>query len=156
MNIGIIVYSRTGHTLTVARQLQERLTADGHRVTLEELETIEPLDLSATTADLKTIPPLDGYEALVLGSPVNGSRMSAPMKSYLDQIPSLRGKRVALLLTHFFPRGWGANQTFEQMTEACESKGATICGRGNVRWTSLRRGRQIAQAVESVASCLPS
>lgn len=156
MNIGIIVYSRSGHTLTVARKLEQRLTADGHKVTLEQLETVGQVDLSATTAELKTVPGVETYDAFVLGTPVNGGRMSAPMKSYLDEIPSLAGKRVALLLTHFFPSQWGANQTFEQMTEVCESKGATVVGSGDARWTSLRRRRQIAQAVESVASCLAS
>jgi flavodoxin len=38
MNIAIVVYSRTGHTLSVARKLEERLTADGQTVTLEQLE----------------------------------------------------------------------------------------------------------------------
>lgn len=154
MNIGIIVFSHTGHTLRVARKLEERLIRDGRDVRLEELEPVEPLNLSATTAPLKSIPAIDQYDALVLGTPVNGARMSAPMKSYLDKITSLRSKRVALLLTHFLPRQWGAHQTIAQMTEACESKGATVIGSGDVRWMSLRRGRQIAQAVESVARCL--
>jgi len=156
VKIGIIVYSRTGHTLSVAKRLEDRLMADGHDVTLEQLETVGPVDLSATTAALKTKPTIDPYDALVLGSPVNGGRMSAPMNSYLDQVRSLEGKRVALLLTHFFPQGWGANQTIEQMTEVCESKGATICGSGDVRWLSLRRQRQISQAVDSLAKCFES
>ena len=154
MNIGIIVFSHTGHTLKVTRKLEERLIRDGHDVTLEQLKPVKPLNLSATTAPLKRIPAIDAYDALVLGTPVNGGRMSAPMRSFLDDTSSLQSKRVALLLTHFFPRQWGANQTFEQMTEICKSKGATVCGKGDVRWTSLRRRRQIAQAVDSVASCL--
>ena len=156
MDIGIIIYSRTGHTLSVARKLEKRLAADGHDVTLEELKAVEPLDLSATTADLKSIPAIDTYDALVLGSPVNGGRMSAPMKRYLDEIPSLQGKKAVLLLTHFLPKAWGANQTFEQMTEVCEAKGATVCGTGDVWWTSLRRGRQISRAVDDLAHCLES
>ncbi len=154
MTIGIIVYSHTGHTLSVARKLEKRLAADGHDVTLEQLETAGPVDLSATTAALKTKPPIDAHDALVLGSPVNGGRMSAAMKSYLDQIPSLAGKRVAILLTHFFPSAWGANQTIEQITEVCESKGATVIGSGDVRWFSLRRKRRIAEAVESLSDLL--
>lgn len=154
MSVGIIVYSRTGHTLSVARKLEERLAAKGHDVTLEQLETVEPLDLSATTAALKETPPIERYDVVVFGSPVNGGRMSAPMRTCLDRIPSLRGKTVMLLLTHFFPRVWGANQTIEEMTEVCASKGATVSGSGDVRWTSLRRGRQIANAVESLSSCL--
>jgi menaquinone-dependent protoporphyrinogen IX oxidase len=156
VNIGIIVYSRTGHTLSVARKLEESLTKNGHHVTLKELETVGGVDLSATTAALKNKPPIGPYDALVLGSPVNGGRMSAPMHSYLDQVGSLEGKRIAFLLTHFFPRAWGTNQTIEQMTEVCESKGAAICGSGDVRWPSLRRRRQISRAVDNLTTCLES
>ena len=138
----------------MARKLEERLALDGHAVTVEQLEAVEPLDLSATTAALKSEPPIDVYDAVVLGSPVNGGRMSAPMKTYLDQIPSLQGKRIAILLTHFFFQSWGANQTVEQMTEASESKGAMVCGVENVRWLSLRRRKQISEAVERLARCL--
>jgi multimeric flavodoxin WrbA len=156
MKIGIIVYSHTGHTLSVARKLQQRLASDGHAVTLEQLHIAGPVNLSATTAPLKNRPPVNSYDALLFGSPVNGGRMSAAMNSYLEQVPSLRGRQVALLLTHFFPKGWGANQTIAQMTEVCRSKGAQVCGSGNVRWTSLRRRRQIAGAIDSLASCFAS
>lgn len=40
MNIGIIVYSLSGHTLALAVQLKEALSADGHEVTLERVETV--------------------------------------------------------------------------------------------------------------------
>jgi flavodoxin len=151
MNVGIIVYSRTDHTLSVARKLEERLSADGHAVTLEQLEIAGPVNPSATRAALKTRHAIDPYDALVFGSPVNGGRMSAAMNSYLEQVPSLQGKKVFLLLTHFFFRGWGAEQTIAQMTEVCESKGAAVRGSGTVRWTSLRRRRQIARAVDSLS-----
>lgn len=151
MTIGIIVYSRTGHTLIVARKLQDDLVADGHDVMMEQLETVGPVNPSATTAALKTVPAIEHYDVVVLGSPVNGGRMSAPMRSYLDEVPSLEGKRIALLLTHFFPRGWGANQTIEEMTNACESTGATVIGSGDVQWFSLRRRRRIAEAVEDLS-----
>lgn len=42
MNIGIIVYSISGHTLSVAAKLGEKLSAAGHAVTLERLETEVP------------------------------------------------------------------------------------------------------------------
>jgi len=37
MNIGIIVYSQTGNTLSVAKKLEERLSAAGHSVNLEQV-----------------------------------------------------------------------------------------------------------------------
>jgi len=156
MNIAIIVYSRTGHTLSVAEALGKRLSADGHEVTLEQLEIEGPVDLSAATAKLKARPSIAPYDGLVLGTPVNGGRMSAAMNSYLEQVPTLHGKRVAFLLTHFFVRGWGANQTVRQMTEVCQSKGADVRGTGTVRWTGLGRRRRISTTLDEVAGCFDS
>jgi len=152
MNIGMIVYSRTGHTLSVAMKLKEKLSIAGHMVTLEQLETAGPVSLSATSAELKTMPAIDAYEALVFGCPVQGGVPAPPMVSYLEQVASLEGKQVACLVTGFFPAGWGRNQTVAQMREICKSKGATVCGAGSVGWFSLRRKRQISKVVDSLSA----
>ena len=150
MNVGIIVYSRTGHTLAVAVKLKEKLSAAGHEVTLEQLETVGPLSLGATSAKLKTRPAIDAYEALVFGAPVQGGIPAPPMASYLEQVAPLENKQVACLVTGVFPAGWGRNQTVAQMEEICASKGATVCGSGSVGWWSLGRKRQIAEVVDSL------
>jgi flavodoxin len=38
--IGLIVYSQTGNTLSLAQKVEEKLPAAGHDVTLEHLKTI--------------------------------------------------------------------------------------------------------------------
>ena len=151
MNIGIIVYSHTGHTLAVAERLKETLSAAGHSVSLERLETVGPVALGATDARLKNKPEIDGYEALVLGTAVRGGEPAPPMAGYLDQLPSLEGIRVACLATGFFPAQWGQNQTLAKMAEVCASKGATVCGSGSVRWPALRRKRRTSEVVEEMA-----
>ena len=92
MKIGMIVYSRTGHTLSVAMKLKEKLSIAGHMVTLEQLETAGPVSLSATSAELETMPAIDAYEALVFGCPVQGGVPAPPMMSFLEQVASLKGK----------------------------------------------------------------
>lgn len=72
MNIGLIVYSRTGHTRSVAMKLKEKLSACGNVVTLEQLETVGPVSLSATSAEVRAKPTIDAFEALVCASPVQG------------------------------------------------------------------------------------
>jgi hypothetical protein len=151
MNIGIIVYSHTGHTLAVAERLKETLSAAGHSVNLERLETVGPVALAATEVQLKNVPPADGYEALVLGTAVRGGQPAPAMAGYLDQLPSLAGIQVACLATGFFPAQWGQNQTLARMAEVCTSKGATVCGSGSVRWPSLRRKRRTAAVVSELA-----
>jgi flavodoxin len=151
MNIGIIVYSLTDHTLTVAMRLKEKLSATGHTVTLERIETVGPAKPQFENADLKTKPATDGYDALVFACPVRGGAVPPPMKRYLEQIPSLQDKKVACLVTHFFRREWGANQVLAAMRQICESKGATVCGSGDVQWFSVHRRRQISQVVADLS-----
>jgi len=112
------------------------------------------VSLGATDALLETVPEIDLYDALVFATPVRGGTPAPPMASYLEQITSLVGKRVACLVTGVFPAGWGRNQTLAQMAETCASKGAAVCGLGSVGWWSLGRRRQIAVVVDDLASCL--
>jgi flavodoxin len=152
MKIGLIVYSQTGHTLAVALKLKEKLTTNGHTVTLERIETTGAVRPSDTHVELKTAPAIDAYDALVLGTPVWGGTPAVPMRNYLEKIPSLAGKKVACLVTGFFPAGWGRNQAIAKMNASCEAKGATIHGSGSVGWFSLKRQQQIAAAVDSVSA----
>jgi flavodoxin len=151
MNVGIIVYSRTGHTLSVAVKLEEALSAAGHTVNLAPVEAAGPVKPGATDVPLKTRPAIEGYDALVFAAPVWGGRPAPPMAAYLEQLPSMEGTQVACLVTGFFPPGLGRNQALARMTETCTAKGATLCGTGSVGWLSLNRKRQIARVVAGLS-----
>lgn len=152
MKIGMIVYSHSGNTLSVAEKLKERLSAAGHTVTLERLETVAPATLATESDPLKAQPAVDSYDALVLGCPVRGGTPAPPMLTFLEQVESLQGKQVALLVTGFFPfAGWGREQTIAQLKEICDSKGATFQGAESVGWFSLSRKRQISDAVDGLS-----
>ena len=140
MNIGIVVQSQTGHTLSVAERLREALTVAGHSVRLERVGT----------ADARSA--IDASDALVFATGVQGGQPAPPMASYMAQLPVLQGKQVACLATGFFPvAGWGRDQTLAKMQEVCEARGATICGSGSVGWFSLSRRRQIGEVVETLS-----
>jgi NAD(P)H dehydrogenase (quinone) len=156
MSIGIVVHSQTGHTLSLAVILKERLLAAGHAVTLEQVEPFGRAKPGAANVQLKTKPEIDAYDALVFGCPVWGGVMSSAMTSYLEQATSLQGKRVACLATHIFPPGLGGNQTISHMKEICESKGAIVCGSGSVSWFPLGRKRRIAEVVNDLIRALES
>ncbi len=94
MNIGIIVCSRTGHTLSVAERLKKKLSADSHAVTLNRVETACKVPLGAATAELKTKPAIEPYDILVFGCPVQGGVPSPPMTVYPEQVATLEGKRL--------------------------------------------------------------
>ena len=118
-------------------KLKENLSAAGHAVTLERVETIGPAKLSCEDAALKSQPTLDTYDTVIFGCPVRGGTPAPPMARYLEQIPSLAG--------------WGRDQTIAQLKETCESKSANVRGAESVGWFSLNRGRQISRAVDSLS-----
>jgi flavodoxin len=150
MNIGIIVYSHAGHALSVATKLQQRLMEAGHQVTLEQLETVHPLQRGDTTAELRARPAADGYDALVFACPVRGGMPAPPMRVYLEGISSLADKHVAILVTGVMPFAWGRKQTLAQMKGMCESRGATVCGLGSV-WVGPGRDRRADEVADRVS-----
>ncbi len=155
MKVGIIVYSLGNHTWTAAQRLQEKLLAAGHQATLERVEMVGPARANAEAqAALKTTPTTDGYDIVLFGSPVRGGTIAPPMRRYLEQLPSLQGKRVVCFMTHFFRREWGANQALAQMKALCESKGAVVAGVGDARSFGWGRKRQAAQMVDALSGLL--
>ncbi len=153
MNIGLIVHSDTGNTLSVAERLQQKLAALGHATALER---VEPVDRSRVKdVKLKAVPDPLKHDALVFGAPVHAFSLSPAMRAYLDQVPSLGDKRVACFVTQFFPFAWmGGTRALRQMTRACQAKGATVCGVGIVNWSRRSRERRISQLVDDLARCL--
>jgi len=154
MKIGIIVFSQTGNTHSVALRLKEQLSAAGHSANVERVEISGELGRGATNFQLKTRPEVDPYDALVFGAPVMAFSLSPVMTSYLEQIASLQNRKVACLVTQFFPYPWlGGNRAIGQMRKICEMKGATVCGTGIVNWSRKRRDQQIAQVVDRLSRC---
>ena len=150
MKIVLIYFSHMGHTKQVIDKAVEELKNHGHQVTRVALETVEPLNLSSETADIKSVPPISEYQGIILGTPVHGGRMSAPMRGFLDSVPSLSGKSAAVIITHFFREGWGAVQTIRELRKFITEKGGNYLGAVNVKWLSLSRKRSIQSAVRDL------
>ena len=151
MNIGMIVYSQTGNTYSVAQKLEEKLTAAGHTVAMERIEVIGDV-APGQPVQFKTLPDATKYDTLVFGSPVQGFSLCQAMVDYLKQVTSLQDKKVAFLVTEFFPYPWmGGNRAVRQMTGICKSKGASVCGSGIVNWSKKRREQQIVEVVDHLS-----
>ncbi|HUT86844.1 MAG TPA: flavodoxin [Candidatus Heimdallarchaeota archaeon] len=153
MNIGIIVYSQTGNTLSVAEKLKEKLAAVRHVVVLEQVTVAGGRKSGDRAFQLETRPDVAQYEALIFGSAVEAFSLSAVLATYLRGIGSLEGKQVACLVTQSFPYPWmGGNRAIRQMRRICESKGATVRGSAIVNWAKSRRAKTTAQAIERLSS----
>ena len=132
MRIGIIVHSQTGHTFSVAEKLQEKLSAAGHTVDLERLQTVGEAKLGAKV-NFEALPDIGTYDALVFGAPVQAFSLSSVMQVYLGQITAVQGKRVAFLVTQQSPFSWmGGTRALRQFRNANGLRGAVFCGTGLV------------------------
>lgn len=153
MKVGIIVYSKTGNTLSVAQELQEKLLADGHSVKLEQIIAADDQQMDKAKVQFSGKPDLATYDVLLFGAPVWGFSLSAIMEAYLMQAEALQGKKVGCFVTQQFPYPWlGGNRSIKQMKKLCESKGAKVGATGVVNWSSKQRKEKISDTVEKLSA----
>ena len=152
MKIGIIIYSQTGNTFSVAQKLQKKLITEGHLVDLEKIKVVGKVTPRVKNIKFENLPDAGQYDALVFGSPVQAFSLSSPMSAYLAQVTSLEGKKVALLATQQFPYPWmGGNRTIGQMKKLCESKGAFVTGSGIINWSKSNREQRIVEVIDKLS-----
>ena len=130
MKIGVIFYSRTGHTREVAIAIQERLEREGHHVVLEEVKAKEQKKRKDPVV-LLSQPSIDTYDAVIFGSPVHGFSLSLEMKTYLSGLPSGNAKRAFGFATQGLGGGKRANRQIEAI---CSEKGLRIVETGVITW----------------------
>jgi flavodoxin len=155
MKIGIIVFSHTGNTNSVAMKLKEKLSAAGHSVKIERIMVNDDYKAGRDDFRFKVKPEVNGYDVLVFGAPVWAFSLAAVMQRYLMQITSLKNKKIACFVTQFFPFAWmGGKRACAQIKKICESKGAQVCSSGVVNWAGAkRRVKKINEVVEKISIC---
>jgi NAD(P)H dehydrogenase (quinone) len=152
MKIGIIIYSQTEHTYSVATKLKEKLLADGHDPEIEKVIPTGEVHPGSKTIKFETQPRVDPYDALIFGAPVHAFSLAPAMKAYLEQIKSLQDKKIACYVTKGLPfHRTGGNKAISIMKKICESKGGTVVGTEIIVWRGGRQ-KQIADLVESISS----
>ena len=153
MKTGIIVYSQTGHTLQAARKLMETLRSKGKEAELLEVKA-ESTDAKTNLSKmlLTARPSPEAYEELVFASPVWGFSLSGVMKDYLAGLPSLKGKKIRLFVTHQLPLPWmGGNAAIRQMKKLCEDKGGEVLSSAVISWNEKRRERDLTEMTGRLA-----
>ncbi len=140
MNIGIIVYSETDHTYSVAQKLQDKLSAGGHEVNLEQVVPAAKVNPGELNVNFNSQPETAPYEGLIFGSPVHAFNLAPAMNAYLNQIPSLQDKKIACFVTKGLPfDSTGGNQAIKQMKNVCRARGGTVIGTAIVTWSMSRK-----------------
>jgi hypothetical protein len=79
---------------------------------------------------------------------VQAFALSKVMQMYLEQIPSLQDKKIALFVTKGLPFNWtGGSRAIGQMKKICQAKGGIVYGTEIVVW-SKNRDKKIAELVQ--------
>ena len=148
MKIGIIVYSQTNNTYSVAQKLQEKFMAAGNEVNIEKLVPVGDVHPGSKDIHFETRPDISTYDALIFGSPVHAFSLAPAMKTYLEQVTPLQDKKVALFVTKGLRFNWtGGTRAIGQMKKICQAKGGMIVGTGIIVWNK-QRDEKIAELVE--------
>jgi flavodoxin len=135
MKIGIIVFSQTENSYSVALKLKDKLVESGHEVEVERVVPVGDVPPRAKVVEFQNEPEVSGYDAIVFGSPVHAFTLAPAMNAYLEQISSLEDKKIACFVTKGLPFNWtGGNKAIGIMKKICESKGGTVVGTDIVIW----------------------
>lgn len=144
MKIGIIVYSKTGNTYSVAKRIKDNLIGQVDLIRLDFENEVPPFKI-LTEVDLTS------YDFIVFASPVEAFRLNQRMSQYLNEISNLSGKEVYLFVTQYFKYPWlGGNNAIKQMINICQNKNAEVYGTKVINWTNKKREQQILELVNSL------
>lgn len=148
MNIGIIIYSRTGNTLSVAERLKKSLLEAGHTVTIDRVTAENDEPNANGPARLTYTPSISAYDHVIMGAPVQAFSLTPVMKLYLSQLTQINGRKISCFVTQHFPKAWmGGRQAIKQMSCRIIEKGGIVTETGIVNWTNKAREQQIAGVV---------
>lgn len=153
--IGIIVYSATGNTLSVAERLKDALIKGGKQAEILRFKVEGNARTGVKDLKISEQPDLSLYDAYVFAAPVQGFAVASSMNAYLKQIIELNGKKVVLLTTQHFKYAWmGGNRAIKQMTELSISHGGIVIGSAVINWSRADREEIIVNSVKQLAEKL--
>lgn len=153
MNIGIIVFSRTGNTLAVAEKIRVACAAKGHNAAIEQILVENKDDRSGKPQKITFAPDPARYDRVYLGAAVEAFSLSAVMKAYLDGLSAFDGKAAGVFVTQHFSKPWlGGNRAIRQLRALCRSKGLNVQADGIVNWSNKARDAQITAVADRFAA----
>jgi flavodoxin len=145
MKIAMVIYSRTGHTMSVAEKMESVLKFTEHEVDVHQIIDSH-LKIESRESNVKN---LEDYDVVIFGSPVHAFTLSVPMKRYLKNMPQFTNKKAGCFVTQDAENAfWGGNRSIRQMKKACLKKGANVYATGIVHWTANERDQQINDLIK--------
>ena len=153
MKIGIIVYSQTNNTYSVAEKLGDELKRSGHEVKIDRIVTEGEVKPGDKNIKFKSKPDVREYDGLVFCSPVHAFSLPPAMNEYLKGISSLKGKDSACFVTKNLPFKWtGGTRTVKSMKKIVESKGGSISGSGIIVWRGAGKNPKREKSINDLVN----
>ncbi len=139
MKKAVVFYSLTGNTKIIANLFE------GY----DQLE-VKTSDDNYEYKDIIETPDIFNYDELIFACPTHNFRMAKPMVDFVKQLPSLKGKKINLFITHFLPVKWlGGTQTLKQFKRLIEAKDGTVDHMVSINWKSKYREKLILEMFET-------
>ncbi len=152
MRIGLIIYSQTGNTRSVAGKIRDKLNAAGHNADIDEITIIGDSPAQPGKFELNHIPDPQDYDAVIFGAPVQAFALNPVMKKYMEDLPLLSGKKVAIFITKQLPLLFaGGTGAIAAMKKSCEERGACIAGTEIVVWAEKKRDQTVRRCVDNIS-----
>jgi flavodoxin len=127
MKVGIIVHSQSGHTVTFARAIAERLSKAGIEYDIELLRTKGIVKPRKKHVEFLRLPDISGYDIVLFGAPVWAFTISPAIIAFMRTIKSLKGKKALPFITHsLFAKVCGAERALKIMGAELEELSADL------------------------------
>lgn len=152
MKIGIIIFSNTGNTLSLAERIGDTLKKGRHTVRIEQITTDGDPQKMGNDIKFNNIPKTDPFDAIIFGSPVWAFSLCPVMKEYLSKMDPLKGKKIALFTTKMIPFHWmGGNNAISQMKKLVGSRGGRVIGSGIVAWNKKGPAKNVDDVIDNIS-----
>lgn len=151
MKIGIIVFSKTNNTFSVADRLRMALAEKGLDVEIQRIIPENDDPGVKTPIVFTSQPEVSPYDVIIFASPVWAFSLAVVMKEYLEQVSSLQGKRVFSFVTkQLASKFTGGTKANRQIKSAVALKGGTVEKSFIVSWKNKKRDEEIASLVTEI------
>jgi NAD(P)H dehydrogenase (quinone) len=148
MKIAVVIYSYTGNSFSIGKKIVRNLqnkSIDAHLIRVNVYED-QPSKTDILLGETESI---ESFDKIIFGSPVRAFSLAPAMVKYLQQIESLKGKRVSCFVTKQLPFSWtGGTSALRKMVSLCKEKGADIEKTGIINWASKNREQLIDDLIK--------
>lgn len=156
MNIGIIVYSYTNNTLSIAKRLESYLLSKGHTASIQSIKA-DNENPNASTFRLTNQPNTQAYDAIIFGTCVRGFDCAPIFKDYMQTLNSLSNKKIAGFVSQYFPfDSMGGNQALGSMESIARKKNAQLNKLGSIHMKFRNVDKQVEHLFDNCNNWLVS